>query len=246
MRIYSDVLQMVKEVGRELKELGITVPISHYQDKYVKGDERFFTKELIGYTFKVSNPTIYHNEMIEFVYNKNPKEGERVKQFIEQEVKDRTSGKSLNPGNSYKFRLNLWKEFLHEDGKFSYQYAERINDVNLEKNQIEKVIEELRTSPDSRQGIVQIFNYLYDHKNIGGVKRIPCTMHYQFLLRNSKLHSCYVMRSNDLYGHFCVDIIVAARIQMYIAEKLNVGVGSLTYFSGSLHAYMKDFDELIF
>lgn len=246
MRIFTDVEQMVREVNRELKELGITVPISHYQDKIVKGDVGFFTKELIGYSFRVSDPTIKHNEMIDFIYANNPKEGERVRNFIEQEVKDRTSGLPLNPGNSYKHRINLWEEFIEKDGKFSYQYAERINDKNLSKNQIQTVIDELKENPDSRQGIVQIYNYLYDCERIGGKRRIPCSMHYQFLVRNNKLHSNYVMRSNDFYGHFAVDIIVAARLQMYIAEKLNIKVGSLTYFSGSLHAYMKDFSNLIF
>jgi thymidylate synthase len=246
MRIFSDVEQMSREINRELKELGITVPISHYQDKEVKGDKNFYTKELIGYTFKVSDPTIRHQEMIDFMYRNDPEEGERVRKFIDQEVKDRTSGKPLNPGNSVYERMNVWNQFFEENGRFSYQYAERINDPDLEVNQIQKVINELRESPDSRQGIVQIFNYTKDHKRIGGKRRIPCSMHYQFLLRNGKVHACYVMRSNDLYGHFAVDIIVAARLQMYIAEQLGKGVGSFTYFSGSLHAYQKDFDELVF
>lgn len=246
MRIFSDVEQMAREVNRELKELGITVPISHYQDKDVKGDEGFYTKELIGYTFKVSDPTIRHQEMIDFMYRNDPEEGERVRKFIDQEVADRTSGVPMNPGNSVQNRMNVWEQFLEENGKFSYQYAERINDQDLEVNQIQRVINELSESPDSRQGIVQIFNYTKDHKRIGGKRRIPCSMHYQFLVRNGKLHACYVMRSNDLYGHFAVDIIVAARLQMYIAEKLGIGVGSFTYFSGSLHAYQKDFSELVF
>jgi thymidylate synthase len=246
MRIYSDVLEMTRETSRELKELGITVPISHMQDKNVAGDEKFFTKELIGYSFKVSDPTSKHNEMVEFVYRNNPSEGERVKSFINQEFEDRFGGYPVNPGNSYAKRLNMWTEFLESDGRFSYQYAERINDRDLWQPQSQTVIDELKAHPDSRQGIIQIFNYSKDNKNIGGRHRIPCSMHYQFLVRNSKVHSCYVMRSNDFYGHFTIDIILAARMQMHIAEKTGYDVGSLTYFSGSLHAYQKDFNELIF
>lgn len=246
MRIFSDVEQMVREVGRELKELGMTIPISHYQDKNVAGNKDFYTKELLGYTFKIANPTIKHKDMIEFMYSNDPEEGKRVASFIEQEVADRTGGVPLNPGNSYVRRINVWQEFLEADGKFSYQYAERIHDAELEMGQLERVIEELTHSPDSRQGIIQIYNYSKDADNIGGKRRIPCSMHYQFMVRNKKLHACYVMRSNDFYGHFCVDIIVAARLQMFIAKKLGVEVGSLTYFSGSLHAYQRDFSDLIF
>jgi hypothetical protein len=73
-----------------------------------------------------------------------------------------------------------------------------------------------------------------------------CSMHYQFLIRNKKLHGIYVMRSNDLLTHYVVDIWLACKIQMYIADQLGIAVGSFTYFGGSLHAYAKDFPKFVF
>lgn len=243
-RIFGNHYDAIRELLRELKELGITVPITHYQDKWVKGDKDFYTKELIGYSYVVSQADQKLDEMVRFLYP--DKAGEDVIEYCQLELNDRLAGVARNPGNAHKSRYSLWEEFLEDKQKFSYTYSERIADSNLEKDQIQKVIDELKESPDSRQAIVQIFNYLYDDKNIGGKHRIPCSLHYQFLLRNKKLHSIYCMRSNDLLTHYVVDIWIACKIQMYIAQKLNVGVGSFTYFGGSLHAYAKDFPKFVF
>jgi thymidylate synthase len=244
MRIFADHLQAIKELVRELKELGITVPISHYQDKWVKENKEFYTRELIGYSYKVSQADLKLDEMVKFLYK--DKDAEGVLAYCQLELQDRLAGVAKNPGEAHKSRYSLWEEFLEDQQKFSYTYSERISDPDLIKDQITNVINELKTSPDSRQAIVQIFNYLYDHKNIGGKHRLPCTMHYQFLVRNKKLHGIYVMRSNDLLTHYVVDIWLACKIQMYIAEQLSVAVGSFTYFGGSLHAYAKDFPKFVF
>jgi len=244
MRIFADHEQAIKELVRELKELGITVPISHMQDKWVKGNKEFYTKELIGYSYKVSQADLKLNEMVNFLYKDRDAEG--VLDYCKLELQDRLAGVARNPGGAHKSRYSLWEEFLEDKQKFSYTYSERISDPDLIKDQISNVVEELKTSPDSRQAIVQIFNYLYDHKNIGGKHRIPCSMHYQFLIRNKKLHGIYVMRSNDLLTHYVVDIWLACKIQMYIAAQLGIEVGSFTYFGGSLHAYAKDFPRFVF
>lgn len=244
MRIFADHEQAIKELLRELKELGITVPITHMQDKWVKGDKGFYTKELIGYSYKVSQADLKLDEMVSFLYKDRDAEG--VLNYCQLELQDRLAGVAKNPGDAHKSRYSLWEEFLEDKKKFAYTYSERIADPDLVRDQISNVIEELKNSPDSRQAIVQIFNYLYDHKNIGGKHRIPCSMHYQFLLRNKKLHGIYVMRSNDLLTHYVVDIWLACKIQMHIAEQLGVGVGSFTYFGGSLHAYAKDFPAFVF
>jgi thymidylate synthase len=242
-RIFKDHLEAGNELRRTLKEMGITVPITHMQDKFVKGNKDFYTRELIGYSYKVSNASSKLVEMIKYFY---PKEYQPIIDYCELELQDRLSGESRNPGIAHKSRYSLWEQFLEKEKKFSYTYSERISDPVLKQNQISKVIDELKTSPDSRQCIVQIFNYAKDHENIGGKRRIPCSMHYQYLLRNKKLHSIYVMRSNDLLVHFVVDIYLACKTQEHIAKELGVEVGSFTYFGGSLHCYMKDIPDSVF
>lgn len=242
-RIFEDHEVAANELRRELKELGMTVPISHMQDKTVKGDKNFYTRELIGYSYKVSQADAKLVDMVKVFY---PKEYKSIIEYCELELQDRLCGEARNPGIAHKSRYSLWEQFLENEGKFSYTYSCRISDPALKKNQIQNVIDELKQSPDSRQAIVQIFNYLYDDENIGGKRRIPCSMHYQFLARNNKLHGIYVMRSNDLLIHFCVDIFLSCKIQEYIAKQLNLDVGSFTYFGGSLHCYLKDIPDSVF
>lgn len=244
MRIFANHLDAIRELLREVREFGLTVPVSHFQDRWVKNDKDYYTVELLGYTYKVSQANNKLDEMVRFLYP--GQEGEELLEYCTLELKDRLSGEPRNPGEAYKSRYSLWEEFLEDKQKFSYSYAARINDPALEKNQLQTVIDELKTSPDSRQGIIQIYNYLYDAKNIGGKHRCPCTMHYQFLIRNKKLHGIYVMRSNDLLTHYVIDIWEACHIQMYIAEQLGIDVASFSYFSGSLHAYHKDFPKFVF
>lgn len=244
MRIFANHLDAIAELLREVREFGVTVPITHFQDKQVKNNKDYYTVELLGYTYKVSVASAKLDEMVKFLYP--GKEGDDILEYCALELKDRLSGETRNPGEAHKSRYSLWEEFLEDKQKFSYTYSERINDPQLEKNQLQTVIDELRNSPDSRQAIIQIYNYLYDSKNIGGKHRLPCTMHNQFLIRNKKLHGIYVMRSNDLLTHYVVDIWLACKLQMYIAEELGIEVASFSYFSGSLHAYHKDFPKFVF
>jgi thymidylate synthase len=244
-RIFADWNQAIKEIPREVKELGITVPISHYQDKVTKGNKDFYTKELIGYSFKVSSPLSGLDDMVSYIYPKE-NQAKEILEYCKLELSDRVGGKPVNPGEAHKSRYSLWEEFLEDKQKFSYTYSERISDPSLECDQLRNIINELKQSPDSRQAVVVIFNPLYDHKNIGGKHRIPCSMYYQFLVRNKKVHGIYTMRSNDIYAHFVVDMWEAVMIQKYVADNLGLEVGSFTYFGGSLHAYAKDFPNFVF
>lgn len=243
MRIFDNHLDAVKELLREVKESGMTVPLNHYQDKWVKDNKDFYTRELLGYTYKVANADSKLEEMIRYLYKD---ETAAILEYCELELSDRLSGEAKNPGEAHKSRYSLWEEFLEDKKRFSYTYSERISDPVLKVNQIDKVIEELKANPGSRQAIVQIFNYLYDYKNIGGRHRVPCSLLYQFMLRNNKLHGIYLMRSNDLLTHYVVDIYLAAKIQEHIANALSVPVGSFTYFSSSLHCYYKDIPNFVF
>ena len=82
-------------------------------------------------------------------------------------------------------------------------------------------------------------------KNMGGVARIPCSMYYQFLLREvngkKRLSLMYTMRSCDYYNHFSIDVHLAITMLEYVASALNVECGEFIQFMGSLHAYKRDF-----
>ena len=63
-RIFKDCFEMIREMDRELKVSGITVPVNHYQNQELSGDDRL-TKELIGVSFVISKPYLGKREMLD-------------------------------------------------------------------------------------------------------------------------------------------------------------------------------------
>ena len=108
MRIFKTIKDALNETFRDLKVRGISVESKSYQDKLLTGDDRF-VKELIGVAFKIDKPTLNRDDAIRYVF---PNEYEKIIAYCKQEIKDRCSGKPLNPGNSYKIRSDMWNQFL--------------------------------------------------------------------------------------------------------------------------------------
>ena len=243
-RIFKDCLETVQSITRELKVSGITVPVKHYQSKELVGDDQN-TKELIGVNFIISKPYLKKNEMIEYIF---PNDSEKIISYCEQEILDRVFPEILNPGNSYKIRLDLWQQFMSKkDGeKFDYTYNERINNGD----QLNNAIEALKDDPHSRRSIISIWDPK-DSSDIAGFNtRVPCSISYQFLIRNNKLMVIYYIRSNDLLNHWVIDLYLCHSLQEYILNALlpfypELKCGSLNYYAGSLHAYNADISKLV-
>lgn len=243
-RIFKDCLEMVQEMDRELKVSGITVPVKHYQNKELIGENQN-TKELIGVNFIISKPGLKKKEMLEFLFKD---EADNIEKYCEQELLDRVNREGLNPGNSYKIRLDLWQSLMSKkDGeKFDYTYSERINF----HNQLDNAIASLKEDEHSRRAMVMIFKPEDTDESMGFATRIPCSISYQFVIRNNKLMVIYYIRSNDYFKHFAIDIWLANAMQEYIVEQLKetypkLKVGSLNYYCGSFHAYNEDLSNWV-
>jgi thymidylate synthase len=225
MRIYKNCKEAASETKRELKEMGTIVKLETMQDKVVKDDPAYYTNELLGYSYMIND--LNDVDAIVEAFSKGSEMPWGKKELIE-----RIGGQKLNPGEAYKERA-VWEEFVH-DGKFSYTYSERIGD------QIGRVIRCLSETPSSRNAIITIWDREIDKERIGGKMRVPCSMYYQFLIRNGRLNQIYNIRSNDLMTHWCWDVWMAIKIQEIIAQKLDLPMGFFMQQIGSLHAYHKD------
>ena len=243
-RIFKDCLEMVTEVDRELKISGITVPVKHYQNQELTGANQN-TKELIGVNFVISKPWLKKREMLDFLFKD---EAEKIEQYCQQEILDRVDRSGLNPGNSYKIRMDLWQKLMSKkDGdKFDYTYSERINYVR----QLDNAIAALKDDIHSRRAMIMVFRPEDTQESMGYQTRIPCSVSYQFLIRNNKLMVIYYIRSNDYFKHFAIDIWLTHAIQDYICQQLQgtypgLKVGSLNYYAGSFHAYNEDLSNWV-
>ena len=229
MRFFSDPIEMIKEVERDLYEMGIVVQSHSVQDIIVEDKPEFFTKELFGYGYTLTDFTEEKlKKMIEYMkgnYN-----------WAVNEFMDRIAVKLINPGNTWMIDRKLWEKYIRF-GKFQYTYNQRM------RPQLPIIIEELKNHPFTRQAIITIYDQHMDIDNLGGKARIPCSIYYQFLYRQNKLNMIYTMRSCDFLNHFATDVYMAIKILTYVCMCLGAEPGNFTHFIGSIHAFKKDLDE---
>lgn len=229
MRIFIDPYEMVREVERDLYEMGIVVCPDSMQDKIAKYKNDFETLEVQAYGYTLTN----------FDPEKMIKAVEYMKGNLEwavAESKDRVKEEYINPGEAWKCHHTVWEQFLH-DGKFAYTYNERF------REQLPQVIRELKLRPNTRQAVMTMYDRHQDINNWGGKARIPCSMYYQFYLRNGKLNLIYTMRSCDFLTHFIHDVFFSIALLNHVAKEIGVVAGNMTHFMGSLHAYKKDMSD---
>lgn len=260
MRIYGNAYELMSEMGRNLWEMGATVKPKHYQNKNIEGNEDFVTKELICEQYCLLELPDPENL---FIFME-----EGVREWAEAELKERLCGECINPGEAWKLRKDIWEEFLVEyeddiDGeieKFDYSYPERINQsVRYGSHWVTKlgaVIQLLKDDPDTRKAILNIYggffgNYytIDDASRLDGSSRIPCSMYYDFLIRENQkgekiLNICYHQRSSDFITFFGTDVYFAWRLMEYVADKVGVKPGYLYHTIDSIHSYKKDWTKL--
>lgn len=236
MRIYSSSYELMSEMGRELNSYGQTVKPKTYQNKNIEGNEDFVTKEIICQQYcltSLQDPTWL------FFYS-------RSREWADAEFQERIDTSDIiNPGKAWELRKDLWEQFL-VNGKFDYTYNERIIHV------IKPLIRLLKDDNYTRKAVLPIFNGDMDGLDTDwydGSRRIPCSMYYDFLIRqNGKgekvLHICYHQRSSDFVTHFGNDVYLAWRLMEYVAKEVGVKPGYLYHTIDSLHTYQKDWDKL--
>lgn len=227
-RIYKNMKEAINEIERDIVEMGVLCHPHTMQNKNVKDNPDYDTLEVQNYTFTILDLSD-KNECIE-----------NLKWCIE-EFKERIDDSliPINPGKAWLLRKNVWEEFL-VNGKFDYTYNERINAFG----QLKRVIKELKENPDTRQAIIHI-NRESDCHN-WRQKRIPCSLHYQLMIRRGALDIIYNMRSSDFDTHFCNDIWLADELRNYISEELGIMRGLFMMNVGSLHRYRNYFKKHVF
>ena len=134
---------------------------------------------------------------------------------------------------------------MSDDGKYvNSNYGNRIQLATCEYSgeifdQMEMVRQMLIKDPASRQAVIHIkqARNLLKHPT----KDVNCTVCLQFFIREEKLYMTTYMRSNDLWMGFPNDIFQFTAMQIYLAMRLGVGLGTYTHIAGSLHLYERDY-----
>lgn len=177
------------------------------------------------------------------------KESKALLPWAEDHFNERVSGIPLNPPPSHTQWLRGTSDYLSGD-KFSHSYPERYwpksihseIGIRFKIGDLDDVIEKLKLENDSRQCYLPIYYPEDVHASLIG-ERVPCTLGYQFIIRNNTLDIFYPMRSCDAVRHLHNDIYLTNRLGMYIRDKLNIPdlkLGIINFTVTSLHSFKND------
>jgi hypothetical protein len=178
--------------------------------------------------------------------------------WAEEEFWERVGGIPRNPHNS----LALWPWWHQQiETPFTHTYSERFwpsrvgvahpaGGLRYGFGDLGDVIDLLCRRPHTRQATLPIFFPEDTGAKHGG--RIPCTLHYHFMLRNGELHMWYPIRSCDAVRHFRDDVYMAMRLCQWVLSELrekdqvwvDVDPGVLSFTAYSFHAHMGDWHLL--
>ncbi len=132
-----------------------------------------------------------------------------------------------------------------QTGRFDGAYGPRIrNGRGLD--QLDAVYRRLQKDRHSRRAVMTIFDPIRD--NDEDSLDVPCTISWQFMIRDDKLEMITYMRSNDLFRGFVYDTIEFQWFQEILAGWLGVDVGTYFHIVGSAHVYLTDkprIDEIL-
>ncbi|PCJ89716.1 MAG: thymidylate synthase [Hyphomicrobiales bacterium] len=138
-----------------------------------------------------------------------------------------------------KHYIASYPEFSNDGVKINGAYGPRIFGLGTEKmkagkSQWDRVINNLKERPGSRNAVIQIFANSDDKPRN---KDKPCTCTLQFAIRNKQLLMHTHMRSNDAFLGLPHDLFSFTMLQEIAARELEVGLGTYTHSVTSLHLY---------
>jgi thymidylate synthase len=167
--------------------------------------------------------------------------------YIERELEWYKS-QSLNVNDIPGETPQIWKSVASTEGLINSNYGWCIYSEE-NGNQYKHVLRELNNNPNSRRATM-IYNRPSMHLdyNRDGMSDFMCTYANTFYVRDNKLVSHYLMRSNDAVFGYNNDYAWAKYVQNQLAEDLGIEVGELIWTASNFHVYERHFnfiEELI-
>ena len=158
------------------------------------------------------------------------------------------TGQPIPPSDSETWTV-LKKDFearIRADDAFAAQYGE-LGPVYGKQwrdfggvDQVARVIESIKTDPDSRRHIVSAWNAA----EIDRMALPPCPSFFQFYVGEGALSCQLYVRSNDLFLGAPFNIAQYALLTHMMAQQCDLDVGDLVYSIGDAHCYLNHLDQI--
>jgi thymidylate synthase len=161
--------------------------------------------------------------------------------YIERELEWYKS-QSLNVNDIPGETPQIWKSIASTEGMINSNYGWCIYSKE-NGSQYQHVLRELKNNPNSRRATM-IYNRPSMHVDMSrdGMNDFMCTYANTFYIRDGKLESHYLMRSNDAVFGYNNDYAWAKYVQNDLAFALGVEPGNLIWTASNFHVYERHFN----
>lgn len=150
--------------------------------------------------------------------------------------------------------VRIWNEWADENGDLGPVYGHQWRNWNSDEiDQIELVIEALKTNPNSRRMLVSAWNpsVLPDNsksfsENVANGKAAlpPCHAFFQFYVHNDKLSCQLYQRSADIFLGVPFNIASYSLFTMMMAQVCGYKPGDFIHTLGDAHIYNNHVEQL--
>ena len=133
--------------------------------------------------------------------------------------------------------VSIWDEWADEQGNlgpvYGYQWRSWPTPDGGHIDQIQKVIQQIQTNPDSRRLIVSAWNVAEIEK----MALPPCHCLFQFYVSGGKLSCQLYQRSADVFLGVPFNIASYALLTMMVAQVCGLEPGEFVHSFGDVHLY---------
>ena len=139
--------------------------------------------------------------------------------------------------------VRIWDEWADSEGNLGRVYGAQWCDWRAPDgrsiNQIDEVIEQIKTNPDSRRLIVSAWNV----GELDQMALAPCHAFFQFYVRNGELSCQLYQRSADLFLGVPFNIASYSLFTLMVAQVTGLKPGEFVHTFGDLHLYSNHLEQ---
>jgi thymidylate synthase len=140
--------------------------------------------------------------------------------------------------------VSIWDEWADKDGNlgpiYGYQWRSWPADGNRKIDQLAKVIDSIKNSPESRRHIVSAWN-------VGELEKMalpPCHVMFQFYVAGGKLSCQLYQRSCDIFLGIPFNIASYVLLTMMVAQVTGLIPGDFVHTLGDAHIYLNHIEQV--
>jgi thymidylate synthase len=140
--------------------------------------------------------------------------------------------------------VNIWDEWADPEGElgpvYGAQWRRWETPAGEPIDQVARLVEDIRRTPDSRRLIVSAWNVA----DIDRMKLPPCHCLFQFYVADGKLSCQLYQRSADLFLGVPFNIASYALLTLMIAQVTDLAPGEFIHTFGDAHIYLNHLEQV--